>query len=79
MNILDDRSFINNSSTKWMDRGYAREDVHSLRLQYLYTEEQREANRQMSDASPDQAYHNIRRAAESRNAVMASVMAAIAR
>ena len=43
MNILDDRSFINSSSTKWMDRGYAREDVHSLRLQYLYTEEQREA------------------------------------
>lgn len=79
MNILDDRSFINSSSTKWMDRGYAREDVHSLRLQYLYTEEQQEANRQMSDASPDQAYHNIRRAAESRNAVMASVMAAIAR
>ena len=79
MNILHDRSFVKSSSAKWIDRGYAREDVHSLRLQYVHTPEQREANRQISDASPDEMRHRIKQAAESKNAVMSSVMAAIAR
>ena len=39
MNILHDKSFVKSSSAKWIDRGYAREDVHSLRLQYVYTPE----------------------------------------
>lgn len=43
MNILHDKSSVKSSSAKWIDRGYAREDVHSLRLQYVYTPEQREA------------------------------------
>ena len=79
MNILHDKSFVKSSSAKWIDRGYAREDVHSLRLQYVYTPEQREANRQICDDGPDEAHRRIKRAAESKNAVMASVMAAIAR
>lgn len=79
MNILHDKSSVKSSSAKWIDRGYAREDVHSLRLQYVYTPEQREANRQICDAGPDEAHRRIRQAAESKNAVMASVMAAIAR
>lgn len=33
MNILHDKSSVKSSSAKWIDRGYAREDVHSLRLQ----------------------------------------------
>ena len=79
MNILHDKSSVKSFSAKWIDRGYAREDVHSLRLQYVYTPEQREANRQICDAGPDEAHHRIKQAAESKNAVMASVMAAIAR
>lgn len=79
MNILHDKSSVKSSSAKWIDRGYAREDVHSLRLQYVYTPEQREANRQICDAGPDEAHRSIKQAAESKNAVMASVMAAIAR
>lgn len=79
MNILHDKSSVKSSSAKWIDRGYAREDVHSLRLQYVYTPEQREANRQICDDGPDEAHRRIKRAAESKNAVMASVMAAIAR
>ena len=79
MNILHDKSSVKSSSAKWIDRGYAREDVHSLRLQYVYTPEQREANRQICDAGPDEAHRRIKQAAESKNAVMASVMAAIAR
>ena len=79
MNILHDKSSVKSSSAKWIDRGYAREDVHSLRLQYVYTPEQREANRQICDDGPDEAHRRIKQAAESKNAVMASVMAAIAR
>ena len=79
MNILHDKSSVKSFSAKWIDRGYAREDVHSLRLQYVYTPEQREANRQICDAGPDEAHRRIKQAAESKNAVMASVMAAIAR
>ena len=30
MNILHDKSSVKSSSAKWIDRGYAREDVHSL-------------------------------------------------
>jgi len=79
MNILHDKSSVKSFSAKWIDRGYAREDVHSLRLQYVYTPEQQEANRQICDAGPDEAHRRIKQAAESKNAVMASVMAAIAR
>ena len=39
MNILHDKSSVKSFSAKWIDRGYAREDVHSLRLQYVYTPE----------------------------------------
>ena len=66
MNILHENSLSKNSSAKWIDRGYAREDVHSLRLQYVYTPEQREANRRICDASPDEAHRRIRQAAESK-------------
>ena len=49
MNILHDKSSVKSFSAKWIDRGYAREDVHSLRLQYVYTPEQREANRRLTE------------------------------
>lgn len=61
MNILHDKSSVKSSSAKWIDRGYAREDVHSLRLQYVYTPEQREANRQICDDGPDEAHRRIKR------------------
>ena len=79
MNILHDKSSVKSFSAKWIDRGYAREDVHSLRLQYVYTPEQREAHRQICDAGPDEAPRSIKQAAESKTAVMAPVLAAIAR
>lgn len=79
MKILHDKSSVKSSSTKWVGRGYAQEDVHSLRLQYVYTPEQREENRQICDASPDGTHRRIKQAAESKNAVMALIMAAIAR
>lgn len=66
MNILHDKSSVKSFSAKWIDRGYAREDVHSLRLQYVYTPEQREANRQICDAGPDEAHRRIKQAAESK-------------
>ena len=32
MKILHDKSSVKSSSTIWVGRGYAQEDVHSLRL-----------------------------------------------
>ena len=63
MKILHDKSSVKSSSTKWVGRGYAQEDVHSLRLQYVYTPEQREENRQICDASPDGTHRRIKQAA----------------
>lgn len=72
MNISHDRSYIAPASEKWIARGYAKEDVHSLRVQYVYTEEQRVQRRSISP-------QGLALDAQSRNAVMAPIMAAIAR
>ena len=37
MKIHEDRSHMN-IDTRWFEKGYAKEDVHSLRLQSLCTE-----------------------------------------
>ena len=37
MKIREDRSHMN-IDTRWFEKGYAKEDVHSLRLQSLCTE-----------------------------------------
>ena len=45
MKINEDRSHMN-IDTRWFEKGYAKEDVHSLRLQSLCTEAEAAANKQ---------------------------------
>ena len=45
MKIHEDRSHMN-IDTRWFEKGYAKEDVHSLRLQSLCTEAEAAANKQ---------------------------------
>lgn len=71
MNISHDRSYIAPTSEKWCTRGYAQMDLYSLRIQYVYTEEQQAQRR---SSTP----HSLALDAQNRNAVMAPIMAAIA-
>ena len=45
MIIYHDTSYVKPSNAKWIAKGYAMEDIYSLRLQFLYTEAQQEENR----------------------------------
>ena len=51
MKIHEDRSHMN-IDTRWFEKGYAKEDVHSLRLQSLCTEAEAAANKQFYEATP---------------------------
>ena len=41
MNLWHDKSYIAPSGPNWVERGYAMYDVHSVRFQFVYTEEQK--------------------------------------
>lgn len=71
MNISHDRSYIAPTSEKWIARGYAKPDFDSLRIQYVYTQEQQAECRSITP-------QGLALDAQSRNAVMAPIMAAIA-
>lgn len=76
MNLWHDKSYIAPSGPNWVERGYAMYDVHSVRFQFVYTEEQKEANRRAHTVSDvDQA---VLMAAETRNSIMKPIMDAIA-
>ena len=77
MIIYHDTFYVKPSNAKWIAKGYAMEDIYSLRLQFLYTEAQQEENR-MAHAAGIRDTVQLRQAAEHRNAVMAPIMAAIA-
>ena len=51
MKIHEDRSHMN-IDTRWFEKGYIKEDVHSLRLQSLCTEAGAAANKQFTTATP---------------------------
>ena len=76
MNLWHDKSYISPSGPEWVERGYAMYDVHSVRIQFVYTEEQKEANRRAHTVADEgQA---LVMAAEARNSVMNPLMDAIA-
>ena len=76
MNLWHDKSYISPSGPEWVERGYAMYDVHSVRFQFVYTEEQKKANRRAHTAADEgQALVMV---AEVRNSIMESVMDAIA-
>lgn len=78
MKIHEDRSHVN-IDTKWFTKGYAKEDVHTLRLQFLYDEAEQAANRQFQDSHTDEEWNQrIREASKNKSAAMEPVMSAIA-
>ena len=76
MNLWHDKSYIAPSGPEWVERGYAMYDVHSVRFQFVYTEEQKEANR-CAHTVADEGQALVM-AAEARNSVMNPLMDAIA-
>ena len=76
MNLWHDKSYIAPSGPEWVERGYAMYDVHSVRFQFVYTEEQKEANRRAHTVSD--VGQAVLMAAETRNSIMKPIMDAIA-
>lgn len=78
MKIHEDRSHMN-IDTRWFEKGYAKEDVHSLRLQSLCTEAEAAANKQFYDSHTREEWEQyIRQASLESSAAMEPVMEAIA-
>ena len=78
MKIREDRSHMN-IDTRWFEKGYAKEDVHSLRLQSLCTEAEAAANKQFYDSHTREEWEQyIRQASLESSAAMKPVMEAIA-
>ena len=78
MKIHEDRSHMN-IDTRWFEKGYAKEDVHSLRLQSLCTEAEAAANKQFYDSHTREEWEQyIRQASLESSAAMKPVMEAIA-
>ena len=82
MNINHDRSYIDASSLDFVQRGYAIEDLHSLRIRFEYTEEEKQANRECAERLSDdrEAWGaHCRDAAQMRSNAMRPVMEALGR
>ena len=78
MKIHEDRSHMN-IDTRWFEKGYAKEDVHSLRLQSLCTEAEATANKQFYDSHTREEWEQyIRQASLESSAAMKPVMETIA-
>ena len=78
MKVHEDRSHMN-IDTRWFEKGYAKEDVHSLRLQSLCTEAEAAANKQFYDSHTREEWEQyIRQASLESSAAMKPVMEAIA-
>ncbi len=78
MKVHEDRSHMN-IDTRWFEKGYAKEDVHSLRLQSLCTEAEATANKQFYDSHTREEWEQyIRQASLESSAAMKPVMEAIA-
>jgi len=79
MRIWHDRSYIFSEGRELISRGYAQEDIYSVRFSFLYTDAEREANREFARTHTDEERNldNLR-AAKHRSAAMLPVMEAIA-
>lgn len=79
MEIKHDYSYINDVSREFMKRGYAQEDLYSLRFQFVYTEEQRKENSLRAQSVSSEDYTRLLEDAMwQRNEHMQSVLNAIA-
>ena len=79
MKIWHDRSYIKESDQELIQRGYAEEDLDSLRFRFTYTESEIEANRVFDRThTSSERMADCARAAQLRSDVMAQIMAVIA-
>lgn len=79
MQIIHDRSYISEESKELIDRGFAAEELHCLRLSFIYTEEERAANQRFfaSHSSEDRERKRLQ-SAKMRSDVVYEVVQAIA-
>lgn len=78
MKIYNDSSCITPSEQEFVARGYAVEDFHSLRFEFIYTEAQLERRRAALKEGHKVTDDDIEAAACEKNAVMKPIMDAIA-
>lgn len=79
MKITDDWSYIGEASRELIQKGYACEDLHSIRFQFTYTNEEKAENIRFSIAhsEEEQKIHRIH-AVLACSEVMSNIMGAIA-
>lgn len=79
MNVRHDRSYISESDVELIQRGYAREDLTSLRFSFVYTQEEINANIAFNrNCAAEKRMENCVQMAQKRSEAMAPIMAAIA-
>ena len=79
MRVWHDRSYIQEGDQELIQRGYAEEDLNSLRFRFTYTEAEIEANREFDRTHTSaERMADCARAAQMRSEVMAQIMAVIA-
>lgn len=80
MKINHDRSYINQSSLAFVDRGYAAEDLYQLRISYEYTEEEKQANQAYANShSREEWSARCDDEAQLRSVAMRPIMEALGR
>lgn len=79
MKIWHDYSYMEDCDNVWIARGYACKDLHSLRLQFVYTDCEKEKNSEFAAThnAAAQQRHRIQHCL-SKSEVMAHIMEAIA-
>lgn len=78
MQIKHDRSYISATDNEMICRGYGHEDLHSLRLQFLYTEDEKTANILFAEThTPDEWSRHCTLSIKQRSAEMQAVMESI--
>lgn len=63
MIINHDHSYVNALDNEFVARGYAEDDLFSIRLTYEYTQEQKEENRRIAESSSREKWNELCKAA----------------
>ena len=80
MYIKYDKTYIEDSSWEFVRRGYAAEDLHSLRFYFDYTEEEKQANRAYAESHTQEEWSSqCDAAARMRSRAMTPVIKSLAR
>lgn len=79
MNVRHDRSYVSESDIDLIQRGYAWEDLTSLRFRFVYTQEEIDANIAFNrNRTAAERMEDCAQMAQKRSDAMSPIMAAIA-